>query len=270
MSKDGCKSPLTTAENQQHQHNAGDVLYPDVESDLLKHDFTKLRKLCVTTKNNICSNISQPYDEISGQMVAKNGKISKTYLFNQLKKFVDLCDDMCSRDSNTTSYVASNLLSGEPTPTNSNIMSDYANIINSNHNELVELISNKFENNFISKPSISNIEQQLLSLQASVDSLKLDQNAVNTLPTYHSIKPEIDTAKTNGHNTNNPTDHVEQHLSKYVSDEQADEILNFLSEQTDYTELKRRSVLSFGEPYPYTGSPKGSYEPTLYLMLYQN
>ena len=36
----------------------------------------------------------------------------------------------------------------------------------------------------------------------------------------------------------------------------------FLNEQTDYTELKGRSVLSFGEPYPYNGSPIDSYKST--------
>ena len=72
----------------------------------------------------------------------------------------------------------------------------------------------------------------------------------------HNLIP--DPSQTNSSNTPppNPTKHIKKYMQNFISEKESVELSKFISEQEDFKQLNGRSVISFGELYNYTGSPR--------------
>ena len=172
--------------------------------------------VCNAIKSNICSKASvNDFSQITPQIIADCGPLKKKDLAKHLITLISSCDQYDHMTRGDENIAVS-------------INFDQAEFEN-NIKELIEnnikgIISpSDMENNFVSNSSISNIEQQLLSLQASVDGLRLEQSAANIQPTDHPINPKIHTTQTN-HRISNPTNHVDKHLPNYMNNDQSQEI----------------------------------------------
>ena len=104
-----------------------------------------------------------------------------------------------------------------------------------------------------------NHQSQMDSIDKKMDTLgeKLTNSSDSCPPPPIFIDPKINLDQT-APLKSNPTEHIDEYEPKYVDDQLSQELVDFLSNRTDYTQLHGRSVLSFGEPYTYNGSPKDS------------
>ena len=200
----------------------------------LKSGTAKLKSdICTKLKFNVSD-----FKNVSVLQMKERSAISKEVLSTHLLDIIKLSDDVCGIKSSADSIIINQC------------MSDYTNILNSNHKELIDLINDKLTNintgiktnqtniEFINK-SIKNVNNSIENIKSERLSSEIDTNFID------EINPAIV----------NPTYHIESNKPEYIDEECADKLTNFLHNQ-QFKPLHGRSVLNFGEVYTYTGSPK--------------
>ncbi len=70
----------------------------------IKSDFHELRELCTASIDGLVSHSAQPFENLTSQIVSRNTKISKVFLFEHLQKIVKHCVRMCERDVTPPCY----------------------------------------------------------------------------------------------------------------------------------------------------------------------
>ena len=238
MSNDSSKSSFMPDQHQQ----CNTTTTTDTVSVLLKYDFNQLRKLCETTENEIVTNVGQPFDKITAQTVSKNGKVTKSYLFNQLQKFVKQCNQMCIRDEHTPSYDASNSV----TFANSNSSSPSFEFKTYFGNVETSLKSHS--------DTLTSITSQLNGLQSCIEALKTPAYAPpQSHVENHQIRPpQLDPSQIDC-DLKTPEPCLSDDVDNFMSEEEATELCTFLS-KIDYKCENGHSVKNFGAFYPYNGA----------------
>ena len=208
----------------------------DDVSGLLKYDFSKLRELCNTTTSEICSTsniVHQPLNKISTQSVVKNSKITKTYLFDQLKKIVKVCNQMCDRDSNTANYFSSNSCK------NTNIDVDVDSDLDTCR-KITEAVE-------------ASLKKHSIDIERKFREIKNSNSSSSPLPAPPPlVKPPSPAVTVN---VPNPTEHIKDYRTNFITEDVESKLNDFLSEQ-NFENVRGRSVINYGEPYIYNGSPK--------------
>ncbi len=216
---------------------------PDETSELIKADFVELRKLCEDSTKGFAEQGGKPLEAWTSQMVSKNQKITKLFLFESLQKFIKHCTRMCDRDSKTPSYDATATLC----ESNLKVMSD----------QFASHIKHAEESLAAHTTQLSVITAQLCELQSCVDSAR-------SLSSDHTKSgPEPKQTKTsNVTGSNSPAINVvtpsdvkcyETYDPKFLDETLYDELTDFLSKQLSFTAENGHSVLAFGERYVYSG-----------------
>ena len=203
-------------------------------SALIKHDFSQLRKLCESTENEICTSMnstSKSISQLKTQSVAKSTKFTKTYLFDQMKKIVKLCNNMCVRDSNTLDY----------------FVSDNISVVDA---ELTTCrsISEAVEKSL--KQHNANMEKKLQDIADVVAKLEANKCSV---PVKTTTRENVTTIIT-------PEQHVFAKQDDFLTADEAQNLYNFLS-KLDYKVEKGHQVKNFGQLYKFTGAADKSSDP---------
>ena len=110
--------------------------------------------------------------------------------------------------------------------------------------------------------NISNIENKLDSLQSSLRSLQSPLTSEHTepKPLESAISSSVNNKKLS--DIENPiVSPVVDYKPEFIDDDCCNKLLEFLQNDAEFTKLKGRSVTSYGEPYPYPGSPPAKCTP---------
>ena len=106
---------------------------------------------------------------------------------------------------------------------------------------------------------LENHQSQMDSIVHRLDTLLVEKtnynfNTFTTTPNIENISPA--TVPKPSVSASNPTKHIEKYAPDFISQQDESDLCNFLDNQTFKTINSGWSVLSFGETYQYTGSPK--------------
>ena len=230
------------------------------QCNLIKHD------ICTTLNNNSIDDIT-PAD-------IKKSKLQKPQLADYLLSLLNLLNTLCKCDHicnyinesdisvnnnqlcnnnqyhNRITSIESNcntilgdiktLLTQTPPPSPTNVDSDLLDIklkkVLDDHQSQMDLITQKLDNF---------VDEKLLVNSNSNPNTSAPKNVLGPEVTHDECKL-----------ASNPTTHIGKYLPDYIDTELSNELLKFCDTQDNYHHLNSWSVLSFGEPYKYTGSPK--------------
>ena len=203
---------------------------------------TALKSGTVKIKSDICTKLKfnvSDFTNVSILQMKQQSALSKEVLSTHLLDIIKLSDDVCEIKSTTDSIVINQC------------MSDYTSIVNSNHEELIDLINNK----------LTNINTDIQTNQGHIEfinkSIKNVNKSIDNIKSERLSPPEIDINFNDEIKATlvNPTDPIVSDKSEFINEACADKLTDFLNNQK-FHQLTGRSVLSFGEVYKYTGSPK--------------
>ncbi len=221
-------------------------------SALLKADFVELRKLCSDSVKGFAEQGGKPFEVWTSQMVSKNQKVTKLFLFESLQKLIKHCTRMCDRDSKTPSYD----VSATHNDTSIKAMSD----------QFVKYIKHAEDSLAIHTTQLSDISTQLCTLQTCVDNVRTSSDSHSKL---HTKSDKDQTSNVTGvqstvsvTNVTTPSDMkcFETHDPKFIDSPLYDELSEFLANETFVAE-NGHSVLAFGERYRYSGGRAPDHKP---------
>ena len=233
MTKSEVKTDVSTNGNITTDINSDDV------SGLLKYDFAKLRKLCNTTEIEICTTINvvnQPLSKINlinTQSVVKNSKLTKTYLFEQLKKIVKLCNQMCERDSQTPNYFISNTCESE--------------------NNQVDVDSELFTCRKITETVEASLKQYSIDMQNKLQALTDFVKKFEGKSSPPSTPTPPIKQNSPGPSITAPEPAISNFVSDFITADEEKSLLDFLK-GIDYSQEKGHMVKNFGAVYRYSGA----------------
>ena len=115
---------------------------------------------------------------------------------------------------------------------------------------------------------LKSVDNKLLSIETLVNSANMGSNTSpppsSTSPPEHFATPTPpQNPKPMVYNgISNPTQNIEDYKSNFICPEFCSVLSDFVKTQkAEFDHLKGRSVLSYGEPYPYNGAPKSAPKP---------
>ena len=218
-----------------------------VATKVFKTHVTNIKTQCDIVKHGICTAVKiDNIDNVTPDII--KGKLTKVILSDYLLSLLNLSYTLCNCDY-FCKYI--DQLSSNNTDTITKLISDTM------VKELAEFDrALKFERDCLLSSvksevkSVSNIEQQVQSLQLSIERFKTESlTETNTATDLH----------TPGHDllggVSNPTKHIDDYITNFIPNDAEKNICDILSEQK-FERVRGRSVISFGEPYRYTGSPR--------------
>ena len=226
----------------------------DNVSALIKSDFEKLRQMCSDTKKSISTLAGQPFEALSTSAVSRKTAVTKTVLFEHIKKLLSHCDRMCATDNNTPSYDV------QPSTTTVIENNDFKNCISNVEASLVNVDASLSSHN----SQLQSISAQLSHLQSNLN----NNNISNTAPTLANDiathPPPPQSLPQQGH-PNTPADVkcYEELTEDFLDSDTYGQLSSFLSE-CSFTSENGHSVIAYGERYRYTGS-KGATSSTTAL-----
>ena len=218
----------------------------DVTKEFQSH-VSNVRTQCSLIKQDICtaSNIDN-IDDVTPTDI-KTCKLTKIVVADYLLSLINLSDTLCKCD-----YICKHV--NQPNVSLNNYQ--LCNNVDANHKELVSLINTNFsdsdskiKNNEV---NIEFIKKSLETLTSSITNFKAGFVSHEINITHdHEIKSDDNLSES----FENPTGHIQSCDEDFIDKTYAAELTDFLNNQ-QFEQLNGRSVLSFGEVYKYTGSPK--------------
>ena len=233
------------------QHPTHDVVQTNSTGDVTPSPICKrsqnVHMLSLREHNNkisstICSLLNVTDISLVSTVAIKNSnKLPKQVLAEYLLKSIKLTDFVCSSKSiNTISESSNNV--------------PFINL-DSIHEVVTKAVSNSLESKHFNQ-----LNQQVQSLQAKLDSFSdISSNVIE-----HAVPPMNAKFPINHKplsDIKNPTKHVEDNKPDFIDENLCTELMDFLQKEAKFTKLKGRSVTTYGEAYPYPGSPPAKSTP---------
>ena len=210
-------------------------------------------KLCdisnkvIEVKTDICNKLSindiSKFSKIAPQSIADCAPLKKSLLAQHLLNIISVCDPLfeCNIDLERPENLDIH-----------DIQQVISTCITKECNELSE--SNEFQLNII-RDDIKKLDGLVSEFKNSVNSYDSSLHTTNFNPSNVEGKlPEA--ARKPAADIINPTKHTEQYTPDFISKELESELCDFLATEKFSTINNGWSVVDYGEPYKYTGSPK--------------
>ena len=80
-------------------HKSKDTVREEIQSD-----FQNLRQICSDTQTSISNLAGQPFEGLSTAAVSRKQQVTKTILFEWIKKLLRQCNRMCAKDIYTPTH----------------------------------------------------------------------------------------------------------------------------------------------------------------------
>ena len=207
-------------------------------------------KLCAignkvsTIQTELCTKLASKakspvtFNKVTPQSIADCSPLYKIYLAKQLIDLINMLEPL-SKCSITLQH--SEILDIDK------IEHAMSKCITKELNDLHN--SNEFNIKSV-RDDIKKLDTLVTEINASINS---SAETINLLPsnTLNENRPPVPKSVVD---ITNPTEHIDHYKTNFISEQVESELLDFLQKQ-DFVQIRGRSVLDFGEPYGYTGSP---------------